>query len=143
MSVAVGKPVVTPEQLLAMPNSNDFELVDGVLRGRHGRSEGRPMSALTSWIGGQITIRLENFVATHNLGWVFPADSGYQCFPDRPRNLRRPDVSFVRFERLEADEISDEWLQVVPDLVVEVVSPNDLAYEVEEKIEEFRQVGCP
>jgi hypothetical protein len=37
----------TPEDLLAMPYSKDYELVDGHLVERH-------MSLLSSWVGGQL-----------------------------------------------------------------------------------------
>ena len=57
--------------------------------------------------------------------------------------MRRLDVSFVSGSRLAVAEIQEGWLKVVPDLVVEVVSPHDLAYEVETKTEEYRRVGVP
>ena len=41
------------------------------------------------------------------------------------------------------DQLTDGWLRIVPDLVVEVISPNDLAYEVDEKIEMFLKAGVP
>jgi len=143
MSLVATKPGMTAEEFETLPDGVGYELVDGDLRARHGHNAGRSMSSLTSWVGGRLMIRLGGFVETHNLGWIFPADNGYQYFPDQPRTLRRPDVSFVKLERLKADEIRDGWLRDVPDLVVEVVSPNDLFYEVEEKIAEFRRVGVP
>lgn len=136
MSIATGQALVTPEELLAMPNSVDFELVDGELKGRS-------MSSLSSWVGGRTFQRLGTHVEIHRLGWVFPADSGYQCFPASPRSVRKPDVSFVRLDRLSADEIRDGWLRVVPDLVVEVVSPHDLFSDVEEKISAYLDAGVP
>ena len=136
MSIAPARSEVTPEQFLVLPDAIGFELVDGEIRER-------PMSSLSSWVGTRLVIRLGSFVEARNLGWVFSSDNGYQCFPDSPRTLRRPDVSFVRLDRLAAEEIQDGWLRVVPDLVVEVVSPNDLSYEVEQKLEEYLRVGVP
>jgi Uma2 family endonuclease len=55
----------------------------------------------------------------------------------------KPDVSFVKAARLTFDQLADGWLEIAPDLVVEIISPNDLAYEVDEKIEMFLKVGVP
>jgi Uma2 family endonuclease len=35
------------------------------------------------------------------------------------------------------------WAKIVPDLVVEVVSPNDTVYELEEKLDDYRKVNVP
>ena len=136
MSIARARSEVTPEQLLGLPDAISFELVDGEIQERH-------MSSMTSYVGGTIYFLLRSYLRANRLGWVFPSDNGYQCFPNSPRTVRRPDVSFVRLDRLAAEEIRDGWLRVVPDLVVEVVSPHDLAYELEEKLQEYRQVNVP
>ncbi len=136
MSIAVEKIVVTPEELLAWSDATGIELIDGVLKER-------TVSSLSSWVGGRIFFKLSLHVEANELGWVFPPDSGIQCFLDAPRTVRKPDVSFVKIDRLKSEEIRDGWLRVVPDLVVEVVSPHDLSYEVEEKIEMFRRAGVP
>ena len=142
MSVAK-KTLVTPEQLLVMPDSISYELVDGELRERH-RDVGDFMaSALTSWVGFQIVVLLGHLVDTHRLGWVFSSHKGYQCFPNHPGTLRRPDASFVKLDRLGPEECRDGWLRVVPDLVVEVVSPHDLSYDLERKLEEYRRAEVP
>ena len=45
--------------------------------------------------------------------------------------------------RLSVEQIEEEgWLTIVPDLAVEVVSPNDTAYEVEQKAREYLGVGA-
>ncbi len=136
MSVALEKSVITPEQLLAMPDGKDFELVDGEL-------QERAMSSLSSCVAIRLVIRLGTHVEVEQLGWVFDSENGYQCFVDSPRTVRKPDISFVRADRLSVEAIGDGWLQLVPDLVVEIISPNDLMYEVEEKIEKYRAAGVP
>lgn len=59
-----------------------------------------------------------------------------------PDTVRATDVSFVRQERL--GEIVDEdiYMPGAPDLAVEVISPNDTATEVEEKVAEWLQYGA-
>ena len=62
---------------------------------------------------------------------------------DRAQNTRRrPDVAFVSAERwpLERPLPTGDW-DVVPDLAVEVVSPNDALYAVLEKIDEYFAAG--
>jgi Uma2 family endonuclease len=35
------------------------------------------------------------------------------------------------------------WIRIPPDLAVEVVSPNDTAGELEEKLDDYRKAGVP
>jgi Uma2 family endonuclease len=135
MSIAE-KPLVTPDDLLRMPNQKDFELIDGEL-------VERKVSVLSSWIGLQIARLIGNYIVDRQLGWVFGPDNGFYCIPGLPNTLRKPDASFVRMDRLPAEQIGEGWLKLVPDLIVEVISPNDLAEEVEEKIEMFLKAGVP
>src|SRR5262249_10914622 len=43
--------------------------------------------------------------------------------------------------RLPGDELPDGHVTIPPDLAVEVVSPNDLFYEVDRKVQEYLQAG--
>jgi Uma2 family endonuclease len=126
----------TPDDLLNMPDGSSYELVGGELVERNMGSE-------SSWVGGRLTLLLGKFCQEMGLGWVFPADNGYQCFPDDPNLVRRPDASFVRYGRYPGGVLPKGWSKIVPDLAVEVVSPNDTAYELEEKLEDYRKAGVP
>jgi len=135
MSTAVVKSQFTPADLLAMPDSVGFELVDGNL-------VERPVSVLSSFIGGVYYYLLFGHCLNHKTGGVWPADNGYQCYSDAPNKVRKPDASFVRRGRLTLEQfLQDGFCPVCPDLVVEVISPNELAYEVEEKIQEYLRAG--
>ena len=136
MSSVIERTEITPEELLALPDSKNYELVGGELRER-------AMGVLTSAVAIRVSSRLFNHVDANQLGNVFDAENGYQCFPDSPKTVRRPDVSFISIERLKNEELGDGWAKIVPDLVVEVLSPNDLIYEVEAKLAEYRRVGVP
>ena len=127
---------VTPEELLAMSDGGHFELIDGELRERN-------VSALSNLIALQVGRILGNHCFEHDLGWLFAADLGYHCFPWKPRQVRRADVSFIRRERYPLEEIAkDGFTPIAPDLAVEVVSLNDLASkDVEEKVEEYLRAG--
>ena len=139
MSVAVAtehKTRYTPEDLLAMPDGKNYELVDGRLVERN-------MGAESSWIGGNLYFALRSHCKDPTVGWVWPADNGYQCFPHAPKLVRRPDVSFIRAGRLPGGQLPKGHVRIAPDLAVEVVSPNDLAYEVEEKVDDYQKAGVP
>jgi Uma2 family endonuclease len=137
MSTAVAaKTHYTPEDLLAMLDGKSYELVGGRLVERN-------MGIESGWVGGRIVSRLDRYCEEHNLGWVLQADSGYQCFPHDPGMVRRPDASFVKSGRFPGDILPKGWAKVPPDLVVEVVPPNDLVYELEEKLSDYRKVGVP
>ena len=134
MSTVANRTAYTMDEFLALPDHDRYELVDGELEELH-------VSNLSSLVGGRTYTRLMNHCEAQNLGPVLPCDSYYQCFTDRPRHARKPDVSFIRQERLPEDWLADGYLTIPPDLAVEVLSPNDLAYEVDEKIQEYLDVG--
>lgn len=128
--------LVTPEDLLAMPDSVSYELVDGQLVERNA-------SVLSSLVALDLARRIGNHVEPTKLGWVFGTDLGYRCFPDRPGRVRKPDVSFVRLDRMSVESLREGYSDVAPDLAVEVISPNDRAEEVERKLGEYLGVGVP
>jgi Uma2 family endonuclease len=135
MSVVAEK-TYTPEDLLTRPDRKNYELVDGHLVERN-------VSALSSWVGGRLDRTLGIFVEDHDLGWTWPADQGYECFPDAPGKVRKPDFSFIRKERMPEGPSSEGYIYIIPDLAVEVVSPNDLYHEVEAKVVEYLDAGVP
>jgi Uma2 family endonuclease len=134
-SGTVIKTEVTPEELLARPDGKHYELVDGV-----------PMERATSLLAGRVEVMLANvlevYSAPNDLGWVVGAACGYRCFPWKPKRVRRPDVSFITRERLPSEARWPEgYVTIPPDLAVEVTSPSDVIYELEEKVEEYRRAG--
>ncbi len=56
--------------------------------------------------------------------------------------MRAPDVAFVRRERVLAAGRVDAFWRGAPDLAVEVISPNDLYTEVEDKVAEWLEHGA-
>jgi Uma2 family endonuclease len=58
------------------------------------------------------------------------------------RILLRPDISFVRAGRLPGNKAPKGWGRIAPDLVVEVIAPNDIADEVEEKVSDWLGAGA-
>jgi Uma2 family endonuclease len=128
---------VTPDDLLLMPDQGQgFELVDGELRERK-------MSTLAHLVAGEVYYHLRTHVGPNRLGWVFSEGTSFRCFPDDEDRVRRADCAFTRLDRhTPAQAESEGHCTVVPDLVVEVVSPKDLIYEVEDKRDEWLEAGA-
>jgi Uma2 family endonuclease len=119
----------------APPEENDrFELVDGDW-------VEKKIGAKASRVGVRVVYRLEAFNEAQPCGLVFGSDCGYKIFPHAPKLVRTPDASFVRSGRLPDDQPPDGNMEIVPDLAVEVVSPNDLAEEFEERVVDYLRVG--
>ncbi len=130
---------LTADDLLMMPDGDDYELVNGQL-------VERKMSQESSWVAGELFRRLANVGESGEFGWAFPEGTSYQCFQhleDDPERTRRPDASFIRRERQPGGPARTGHGRIAPDLAVEVVSPNDAAYEVEEKVQEWLAAGVP
>jgi Uma2 family endonuclease len=134
MTLVANALLFTPEDLLALPDGVSYELVDGKLVERN-------MGMESSQIGVRITLQIGKYLEDHPLGLLFGADAGYRCFPDAPEKVRKPDVSFIKFGRLEEDRAPKGHCSIPPDLAVEVLSPKDLVYDVEEKVDEYMRAG--
>jgi Uma2 family endonuclease len=78
----------------------------------------------------------KHIVKPQLLGVVLTSDASYQFFPEEHDRVRRPDVSFIDRSRMRPEYVEGH-IQIPPDLAVEVVSPNDLFYEVREKVGEY------
>ena len=77
------------------------------------------------------------------LGRILDSEGMYQCFPAHPKRVRKPDISFVRQDRLPDGRVPAGICRFRPDLAVEVVSPNDTYDEVEEKLADYFDAGVP
>ena len=127
--------IITAAELLAMPaDGNCYELVSGGLRmmspagGRHGR------------IALKLGRRLGDYVERHDLGETFAAETGF-LLKQNPDTVRAPDVAFVSHAKLGTLANDPGYLPVAPDLIAEVVSPNDRSSDVEEKVLDWLAAG--
>ncbi len=125
-----------PEDLLAMPDGECYELVRGQLVERN-------MGFESGWVGSRLLIRLGRYCEEHQLGDVLQSEVGYQCFPHEPGLVRKPDASFIRRGRLPGGTLPKGWAKFPPDLAVEVVSPNDSSDDLEEKLADYERAKIP
>jgi Uma2 family endonuclease len=135
MSIALNEQQrYTPDDLLALPEAERFELVDGQL-------VERARGFKSSRIRNCVNVLLANHCNQHQLGWVLGSDTGDRCFSDDGDKVRKPDVSFVAACRLKADEEPEGFATFAPDLAVEVISPTELFEDVMVKVSEFLDAG--
>ena len=128
--------LMTAEELFKMPDDgyHRYELVRGELRTMappgtyHGKSATR------------VGMHLGNFVNENDLGEVYIAEVGF-LIGSNPDHVRAPDVAFVRRER--EDEVGEMhgYFPGPPDLAIEVISPNDIYREVNEKVQDWLDAG--
>lgn len=109
-----------------------YEVIDGV------RVEQEPMGAFETVLASWLCHLINSFAAGKKLGL---AVSEALFVLNASRNLqRRPDVAFVSYARWPTPAVAREaaW-SVAPDLAVEIVSPTDLAEEIDRKITDYFQ----
>lgn len=108
-----------------------YELVDGELREKR-------VGTKSLFIATRICDRL-NARYYPAIGFAV-VEAMIYCFQRRAHG-RKPDVSFVKFDRLAERVIPDGDLFIAPDLVVEVLSQSNTAIDVEEKLDEYLTAG--
>jgi Uma2 family endonuclease len=129
----VATKLMTAEELIALPkNGFRYELRAGELYKFMPAGEEHELTAMAfGW-------RLAQFLATQGLGRVYAAETGFKLATN-PDTVLAPDVAFVRQEKLA--QVQKGYPDVIPDLVVEVISPNDVYTEVEDKVKEWLEYG--
>jgi Uma2 family endonuclease len=112
-----------------------YEVINGL------KVELLTMGAYANWIALRLARLLGAFVDPKALGTVVME---MLFILDSAKNLRRrPDVAFVSAQKWPPDQPPPEagdW-EVIPDLAVEVVSPNDVFQDVLQKMQEYFRLG--
>ncbi len=120
-----------------------MELVDGsiLIMG--------PSDYVSEEIGAELIRLLGNWVRPKKLGRVTGSSAGFilpildtengKAADNEKRNLRAPDVSFVRADRLKKSQ--RDFVELVPDLMVEIKSKSDRLKPLIEKIQLFLELG--
>jgi Uma2 family endonuclease len=134
--MAAGRPH-TIEDLWALTHaSHVYELLDGVLVQR------LDVGGRQGEIQGNVGARLYSYARPRGLGLVLASSTIYVLGRDPDTGLK-PDVSFLRRERVPTGEAFERPLEIPPDLLVEVVHPDDRGQEINEKFARYRRSGVP
>jgi Uma2 family endonuclease len=88
-----------------------------------------------------VITKLGPHIKAHNQGVGFGAGTGFKLASE-PDTVRAPDVAFVRHERIPESGIDETYWPGAPDLAVEVIGPEDIFEEVEEKIDDWLTAGA-
>jgi Uma2 family endonuclease len=133
--MAIVHQLVTADELLRMPDDGfRYELVQGEVRRMSpaGFHHGRLIM--------NIATPLDRHVRTQKLGVVCAAETGFLLSTD-PDTVRAADVAFIRQERIDNESEPEGYWPGAPDVAVEMVSPNDLYTEVDEKVTDWLEAG--
>lgn len=137
--ISTATKILTFEEWLNLPESKQrYEIIDGVMimppgpTGEH------------QWDAQEIYVRGRNFVLERNLGVFMLAPFDLMIQRD-PLRVRQPDILYLNAQRTgirgRADLKGIAFLEVPPDLVVEVLSPSNIGRELESKLRDYRQIG--
>ena len=126
--------LATVDDLLAIPDDgNRHELLRGEIivspspSYRHGKAQSRFAAVLV------------RYADETGLG-VVVTESGFRLHRD-PDTVLGPDVAFIRTDRLPPDADDTTYLELAPDLVVEVVSPSNSLAEMHDKVLTYLEAG--
>jgi Uma2 family endonuclease len=125
--------IYTIQEFLELPEEDKrYELVKGELEempgpsARHGK--------IISLLGAEFIIYLKQ----NNIGEVFSAAAF--VIDSENRTVRIPDLAFVNAAQLvELDY--DTAIPFAPELAIEVISPSDIWFKVQEKVDEYKHAG--
>ncbi len=124
---------ISGEELLQMGDIGPCELVEGriVRMNPPGAEHGR-IEALLIW-------HLMNVVTTHQNAHVLSGETGIYIRRN-PDTVRGMDIAVISRQRLPT--VADSgYLEVAPELVVEIVSPSDRWQDIEDKISDYFSIG--
>jgi Uma2 family endonuclease len=135
MTMVIAPPqekLLTGEEFFALGDIGPCELVDGRIV---------PISTT----GGEYAIieveilrHLGNFNAQNKSGWVLGGEAGVYVRRN-PDTVRGMDGAFISKVRHPAPPKG--FLEVAPELIIEVVSPNDRWKDIQDKLKEYFAIG--
>ena len=127
------------EEWLALPETKQrYEIVDGVMymppspNGEH------------QWVAQQVFLKGSNFAFDNHTGvfMMAPFDIMVQREPLR---VRQPDIMYLNSGRTGIRGIAQlrgvNFLEVAPDVVMEVLSPSNTRRELDAKLRDYQQIG--
>ncbi len=126
MTTETSAKLMTADELLRLGADARGELIRGVF------CEMTPTGVQHARIAARLTVRLGVFIEPRRLGELAVGDMGVRLERD-PDTVRAPDIAFTSAECSALEPAITGYAEVVPDLAVEVRSPNDSRREVHDK----------
>ena len=136
MSTITLREPATSSTALGVADDDLYEIIDGQRVGQP------PRGIYSVLLASQLIRYLGNYADTMKSGRA--VSEGLFHMPAPINRDRRPDVAYVSYQRWPKSRSvprTDNAWDVVPNLNVEVVSPNDKADEVQEKVDEYFRAG--
>lgn len=133
--MATSEKLLTAEEFEALPDDGKrYELIDGELR---------EMAPTVNWHGEvetNLTTLLHTHSRAHGLGRV---SCGEVLFIVRrnPNRVRAAHIAFIRQEDVPPLEARQHIMEVIPDLVVKILSKSETIEEVNDRIDDWLGAG--
>ena len=122
----------TCEEWLELDNNEDTELIDGIVYMRYGKGKQKGPSVRHQKVSQRLSLKLGNFL------------EGKSCeiFYDLSVRLNkntivRPDISVI----CDPDKFDDQAYNGAPDLIIEILSPSNMAADVWTKRNKYLMAG--
>jgi Uma2 family endonuclease len=133
--MATAEKLLTAEEFEQLPDDGKrYELIDGELR---------EMAPTVNWYG-EVELNLGTLLNVHvrprGLGRVSCGEVLY-IVRRNPDRVRTADIAFLRQERVPSLEARQHIMEVIPDLVVEILSKGDTIEEISDKIDDWLGAG--
>ena len=134
--MVVEKKQFTAEDLLRLSDAvRRYELLNGEL------VEMTPPGGEHGLIQARLPHRLLTLVEERGFDVLVGGEVGV-VLARNPDRVRAPDVFLITRDRLPEGRMPSGYLEVVPDLIVEIISPGDSASDVHDKIQEWLAAGA-
>lgn len=132
-SASQGQTLLTGEDLFKMGEIEWVELVRGEI------VHMSPTGYVHGRVENNIAFALETFARRHKLGQIMTGEVGIYT-ARQPDTTRAADIAYISNERMRQVK-SSSYLDVAPELIVEVTSPDDRWSDVMEKLGEYFAIG--
>jgi Uma2 family endonuclease len=129
--MAIARPRITEEEFMRLPHDGrKYELVDGEVIAV-------PAGMRHDEYGARMIFLLYPY--TRGRGALCGSQAGFRMADG---NIRAPDVSFTRRERLPDGKSPEGFGDAAPDLCIEIVSPSEEMADMERKLREYFAAGA-
>ena len=124
--------LMTVEEFWERYADQPYELIEGEVFAMP------PTGLSHGFVSRRVVSQLGDFADQHQLGDVVGAETGFQL---SETTVRAADAAFISNEKLATVTDPEKFAPFAPDLAVEIVSPNESAYEIRQKVRAYLEAG--